>query len=111
MWPVTFVGTTSFPPDFAVTLDSLRALRPRVVVPGHGPVLRGDAADAHLALVSRMLHSLTAQVRAAAATGAPLDSVRARVDLGAFERALAGESPVRRIRPAVQRTYELLTGR
>jgi len=65
-------------------------------------------------LISRLLHSLTEQVRAARARGETLDQVKASVKLDEFERAFAGDSQLRRIlfsyyvtTPAIQRAYEL----
>lgn len=111
MFPVQFVGTTSFPADFAETEDRLIALRPDRIVPGHGPVLQGTA---HAQLISRMLHSLTDQVRAARARGETLDQVKKSVQLDEFQRAFAGDSQVLKIlfsyyvtTPAVQRAFEL----
>jgi glyoxylase-like metal-dependent hydrolase (beta-lactamase superfamily II) len=111
MFPVQFAGTTAFPADFADTEDRLIALQPDRIVPGHGPVLAGTD---HARLISRMLHSLTEQVRAARARGETLDQVKASVKLDEFERAFAGDSQLRRIlfsyyvtTPAIQRAYEL----
>lgn len=111
MAPVQFVGTTSFPADFAVTVDRLVALDPARIVPGHGPVLQGTA---HAQLIGRMLHSLTDQVRAARARGETLDQVKKSVQLDEFQRAFAGDSQVLQIlfsyyvsTPAVQRAFEL----
>ena len=97
MNPVTFVGSTSFPIDFAMTVDSLRALAPRVVVPGHGALLAGDAATEHLLNLSYMLHSLATQARAAVARGETLEQAKRSIDLAPFERVIAGDSPVRRV--------------
>jgi glyoxylase-like metal-dependent hydrolase (beta-lactamase superfamily II) len=112
MWPVQFVGTTSFPPDFGETVDRLVALQPRLIVPGHGPVLRGTD---HARLIARMLHSLTEQTRAAVARGDSLEQARKAVNLDEFRDAMAGDSPIQRIlfsyyvlTPAVQRAYELI---
>jgi len=111
MFPVQFVGTTSFPADFAETEDRLIALKPDRIVPGHGPVLQGTA---HAELISRMLHSLTDQVRAARARGETLEQVKASVKLDEFERGFAGDSQILKIlfsyyvtTPAIQRAYEL----
>ena len=111
MFPVQFVGTTSYPGEFAATVDRLVGLGPASIVPGHGPVLRGTD---HARLISRMLHSLTDQVTAARARGETLEQVRKSVTLDEFSRAFAGESQLLKIlfsyyvvTPAVQRAYEL----
>ena len=111
MWPVQFVGTTSFPADFAETEDRLIALQPDQIVPGHGPVLQGTA---HAQLISRMLHSLTEQVHAARARGETLAHLKASLKLDDFQRSFAGDSQLREIlfsyyvtTPAIQRAYEL----
>jgi glyoxylase-like metal-dependent hydrolase (beta-lactamase superfamily II) len=109
-WPVPLVGTTSFPADFATTVEKLIALRAGVVVPGHGPVLRDDT---HLRTVVRLLAAIRDGTAAAVARGETLEQTRKSVDLGEFRRALAGESRVRRLLfdnyvagPAVARAYE-----
>ena len=111
MFPVQFVGTTSFPREFAATVDRLVGLGPAIIVPGHGPVLQGTD---HARLISRMLHSLTDQVTAARARGETLEQVKKSVTLEEFSRAFAGESQLLKIlfsyyvaTPAVQRAYEL----
>lgn len=96
MWPVTFVGSTSFPADFARSLDGLLGLNARVVVPGHGPVLRGDEARDHMSLTARMLHYMNQQVTRAVKSGASLEEVRRELDLSQFELALTGGNPLRR---------------
>jgi glyoxylase-like metal-dependent hydrolase (beta-lactamase superfamily II) len=111
MFPVQFVGTTSFPMDFAGSVDKLIALQPRKIVPGHGPVLEGTE---HARLISRMLHSSTDQVHGARARGETLEQVKSSVTLDEFSRAFAGDSQLLKIlfsyyvtTPAVQRAYEL----
>ena len=111
MFPIQFVGTTSFPADFAESVDKLIAFQPTRIVPGHGRVLEGTD---HARLISRMLHSLTDQVRAARGRGESLEQARNSVDLEEFSRAFAGDSQLLRIlfsyyvtTPALQRAYEL----
>ena len=111
MFPIQFVGTTSFPADFAESVDKLITFQPARIVPGHGRVLEGTD---HARLISRMLHSLTGQVRTARARGETLEQVRKSVNLEEFSRAFAGDSQLLRIlfsyyvtTPAVQRVYEL----
>src|SRR5204862_3387525 len=45
VWPVPF-GFNAYPAQWVAVLDSIRARRPSVVVPGHGVVLR-DTAYVH----------------------------------------------------------------
>ena len=109
--PIPLVGTTSFPRDFPGTLRALLDLGPRVLLPGHGPVLTDLA---RLDTVVAMLEDLNAQVDAAVAGGASSpEAVAARVDLSRWEAALAGESRLLRdifsnyvAAPAVARSFE-----
>ncbi len=90
--PVPTVGSTSIPGAFAATLDSLVALRPAIIVPGHGPVQRDDA---YVRDVSRMLASLQRQVAAAVARGETLEQARTSIDLREFRARFAGDSQLR----------------
>ena len=92
IWPVPFVGTTSFPGEYAVTLDSMIALRPRLILPGHGPVLR-DTTYVHD--VARMLRSIESQVARSVARGDSLRQTRAAVDLSEFRALFGGDSKLR----------------
>ena len=107
--PVPLVGTTSFPNDYGATLDTLLALRPRLIVPGHGPVMRDDA---HVRAMSRMLASIRAQVAAAVARGETLEQARRSVTLDEFRARFAGDDPMLRLLfatyvadPAVARAF------
>ena len=108
--PTPLVGTTSFPHEFATTLDRLGALHPRVIVPGHGPVMRSDE---YLRREMALLHSLVAQTDSLVALGDTLAQVRETIDLRPFRSWFAGESKVRRIlfhsyvtSPGVERAYQ-----
>ncbi|HEX2201865.1 MAG TPA: MBL fold metallo-hydrolase, partial [Longimicrobium sp.] len=92
VWPVPLVGSTSYPAAYAASLERLLALRPRVIVPGHGPVMRDDA---HVRATLRLLRSLVAQTRAAVARGETLEEARRRVDLEPSRREIAGGSALR----------------
>jgi cyclase len=114
MWPVPFVGSTSYPADFAVTEERLRGLAPRWVVPGHGKVLTASEADAHAERIVRMLRSVSTQAAAAAARGETLDQARKSIDLSEARRELVGGNRLREILfdyyvagSAVARAYEL----
>jgi glyoxylase-like metal-dependent hydrolase (beta-lactamase superfamily II) len=70
------------------SLHEMAALHPRLIVPGHGPLMRD--LD-YLNLVVAYMESARAQVRAALAAGAvTVDEVAARVDLGAFRTRFVG---------------------
>jgi glyoxylase-like metal-dependent hydrolase (beta-lactamase superfamily II) len=68
-------------------LDSLLALGPAVIVPGHGPLMRDDA---YVRRVRAMLTAVNTQTAAAVARGATLDEVRRTVTLDDDRRAIAG---------------------
>ena len=91
--PVPLVGSTSHPAAFGRTLARLRALRPAVIVPGHGPVQRDDR---HVAEVQRMLESIAAQVAAAVSRGDSLPAARQSVRLDEFRERFAGDSKLQR---------------
>ncbi|HVP38633.1 MAG TPA: MBL fold metallo-hydrolase [Candidatus Saccharimonadales bacterium] len=91
--PVPLVGADqSHVGEWSAALEALRALRPAVIVPGHGPVLRDDS---YLELMSRLFASVTRQVRAAVSRGETLEQVRKSVDLAEFKEKFAGKSHVR----------------
>lgn len=108
--PTPLVGTTSFPHEFATTLDRLVALQPLIIIPGHGPVMRDDR---YLREEAALLHALVTQVDSAVARGDSLPQVRERMDLRPHRAYFAGESRVRRILfysyvtdPGVERAYQ-----
>lgn len=92
VWPVPLVGTTSYPGDYATTLHRLLALKPRVVLPGHGPPLR-DTSYVHD--VARLLESVRNQVAAGIARGDSLPALRKAVDLSEFRALFGGDSKLR----------------
>ena len=107
--PIPF-GFGSYPTEWIAVLDSIKALRPRVLVPGHGPVMRDLA---YLEMVQRMLLTAREQARAAAASALSEDSTLATVRLEALRDQIAGSEKQMRImfasffrRPVVSRSYE-----
>ena len=53
IWPVPYAGNPqSHPGDWGASLEKLIALRPGVIIPGHGPVLRDDS---YVKLMARLL--------------------------------------------------------
>lgn len=90
--PVPLVGSTSLPADYAVTLARLLELNPKVIVPGHGPVMREDS---YVRQMIRMMKSINEQAEAAATRGETLDEARKSVNLEQFRRQFAGDSQLR----------------
>jgi hypothetical protein len=65
------------------------ALRPAVIIPGHGPVMRDDS---HARLTLRLLNSIRDQTGAAVARGETLEAARKSVNLEEFRKLFAGDS-------------------
>jgi glyoxylase-like metal-dependent hydrolase (beta-lactamase superfamily II) len=88
-WPIPLIGSTSYPAEFGPALEKLAALKPAVLIPGHGPVMRNlDYVRNEI----RLLGSLTEQVRAALARNATIADTRKSVNLAEFEKVFAGDS-------------------
>lgn len=95
MWPVQFIGSTSYPREFAQTEERVRALKASMVVPGHGKVLTGNEADAHAALIVRTLRRLTEAADSAVARGDSLDVAKKRLDLSSLRKEMTGDIRLR----------------
>jgi glyoxylase-like metal-dependent hydrolase (beta-lactamase superfamily II) len=94
-WPVPLVGSPqSHIAEWAATLGRIRDLHPKIIVPGHGPVLRDDR---YLAALQEMFSAIASGAKTAAARGLTLEEARKAIDLKPFRDALAGDSRVRRI--------------
>lgn len=107
--PVPLVGSTSYPLEYGATLEKLLALRAKVIIPGHGPVLRDDS---YLRLMIRLLNSIKQQVLAAVARGETLEQTRKSVNLDEYVKLFAGDSQHRKFvfanyvtQPAVTAAY------
>jgi cyclase len=87
--PVPLVGTTSFPLEYAATLEKLLALNAKVMVPGHGPVMR-DAG--YLRSMIALLISIKDRSEAAVQRGENLEQLRKSADLTEFQTVFAGAS-------------------
>jgi glyoxylase-like metal-dependent hydrolase (beta-lactamase superfamily II) len=111
---VPYVGSEqSHIGEWAATLERLVALRPSVIVPGHGPVLRDDS---YPRLLASMFSSISRQAREARARGETLEQARRSVNLEEFRKQIAGESQFRRVlfrvyvvAPAVEAAYREAT--
>ncbi|MBX7222544.1 MAG: MBL fold metallo-hydrolase [Blastocatellia bacterium] len=93
VWPVPLVGSTAYPLDFGATLEKLLALHPKIMIPGHGPVMQDDR---YVKLLADLLKSLKQQVTAAVARGETLEQVRKSVKLEEFQQQIVGDSAVRK---------------
>ena len=95
MAPVPYVGSPqSHPREWSATLGKLLALKPAIVVPGHGPVLRDDA---YIRQMAALFASIDTQVRAAMARGETAEQVARSVKLDEAEKTFAGSSRMRKL--------------
>lgn len=74
------------------SLDQVAALQPDVIIPGHGPLMRNLT---YVKQMARLFRAIRDQTVAAAARGETLEQARKSVDLAAWEREFAGNSPLR----------------
>jgi len=95
VWPVPLVGSDqSHVGDWSSTLEKLRALKPSIIVPGHGPVMRDDS---YVKLMASLFASVKQQTDAAVARGETLDQARKSVNLDELRKQFAGDSAVRKV--------------
>jgi glyoxylase-like metal-dependent hydrolase (beta-lactamase superfamily II) len=85
--PVPF-AFGSHPAEWSAALDSVAALHPRILVPGHGPVMRDLA---YLREEQTLLREIVSQAAAAVARGDSLAAARRAITLDADRRAIAGD--------------------
>jgi cyclase len=105
----------SFIGDWISDLAQIRALKARVIVPGHGPVFRDDA---YLALLERMFRAVKDQVADAVAKGSTLDDVKKSVTLDPYQSIFAGADPWKRhlfhqffLTPAIAAAFQETTAK
>jgi len=87
--PVPLIGSTSLPADYSATLERLLALKPKIIVPGHGAVLREDL---YVRQMVRLLNSIRQQTEAAVGRGETLEQATKSVNLEEFRQLFAGDS-------------------
>jgi glyoxylase-like metal-dependent hydrolase (beta-lactamase superfamily II) len=87
--PIPLVGSTSLPADYAATLEKLLAIKAKIIVPGHGPVMNDDS---YIRQMIRLLNSINQQAEAAVKRGETLEQARKSVNLEEFRQAFAGDS-------------------
>jgi glyoxylase-like metal-dependent hydrolase (beta-lactamase superfamily II) len=90
--PVPLVGADqSRVREWSGTLQRVRDLGAKVIVPGHGPVMRDYA---QLDRISALMATITQRVDEARARGDTLEIARGRIDLSDLRRQFAGDSKV-----------------
>lgn len=87
--PVPLVGSTSYPLEYAATLEKLKALNAKTWIPSHGPVMRDDR---FIRSMIALMKSIKLQTEAAAKRGETLEQMRKSVDLEEFRKIFAGDS-------------------
>jgi cyclase len=109
----TFPGRY-FPGRYPESLRQLQQLEFDILVPGHGPLLRGKD---FLNLQTALAESLISQVKAAAAAGKSLQDTQASLDLASFRARFVARDPAfgphfnREISRAVVTAYRELAGK
>ena len=83
-------GFYSYPSSWAAVLDGLQALRPALVIPGHGEVMRDTR---YLAQLQALMSDLADQAQAAVASGQSLEAFRQAVDFEAHRTGFTGDDP------------------
>ncbi len=91
--PIPLVGSTSYPLEYAATLEKLIEIRAKITIPGHGPIFRDDK---YAKQMIKLLKSIKRQTEASYAKGENLEQMRKSVNLDEFVRMFAGESQHKR---------------
>ncbi len=87
--PVPLMGSDqSYIGDWSASLEKLRALQPRVIIPGHGELLRDDK---YVTTLIGLTKSLVEQAKAAVARGEKLEDARKTVNVDDYRKAIAGD--------------------
>ena len=92
IWPVPLAGLKSSIGGWVTALQRIRDLKPAIIVPGHGPLMRDDA---YLDQMQGLFGSLKQQVDAAVARGETLEQVRQSVKLAEWRTKFAAGSQLR----------------
>ncbi|HQU91333.1 MAG TPA: MBL fold metallo-hydrolase [Pyrinomonadaceae bacterium] len=89
VYPVPLLGSTSYPLEYATTLEKLKGLGSRMYIPGHGPVMKDDVyLDKTIALAT----AVRDRSRAAYKPGETVEQMRAKIDLSDQQKVFAGDS-------------------
>ena len=87
--PIPLLGSTSYPLEYAATLERLKGLGAKTYIPGHGPVMRDDSyLDKMIALAT----AVRDRSRAAFKTGETVEQMRTKIDFSDQQKVFAGDS-------------------
>ena len=111
--PIPLVGgDQSHVTEWSATLQKLIELKPKTIVPGHGPVMRDTA---YVQQMADLFKAVTERVQASIAKGETLQQARQSVNLDDFRDRFAGQSQLKRFLfanyvtgPAVTSAYRAL---
>jgi len=84
-------ATASYVSEWSEVLGKLEAMPFDAMVPGHGPVMRDRS---YVADVRAVMESIMSQARAAWRPGMTAGELRAKVDLAAHRKRIAGDDPM-----------------
>jgi cyclase len=90
--PIPLIGRDqSHVADWPVTLERMLALKPRIIVPGHGAVMRDDSFVRRKIALLRDIH---AQATAALQRGESMEEARKHITLADHRRLFAGDNQI-----------------
>jgi len=89
VYPVPLLGSTSYPLEYAATLEKLKAIGSRMYIPGHGPVMKDDL---YLDKMIVLAAAVRDRSRLAYKTGETLEQMRIKIDLTDQQKVFAGDS-------------------
>jgi glyoxylase-like metal-dependent hydrolase (beta-lactamase superfamily II) len=85
-------GFGSYPRSWAQVLREVKAMDPRIIVPGHGEIMNGDFA--YIDLLIETFDLIADQAAAFAAQGKSLEEARAEMDFSSVEERFTGGDPL-----------------
>lgn len=89
VFPIPLIGSTSYPLEYGATLENLRKLKAKTIIPSHGNVMHDDS---YIRLMIRLLASIKSQCEASFAKGETLEQMQKSVNLEEFRKLFAGDS-------------------
>lgn len=89
VYPVPLLGSTSYPLEYASTLEKLKALDSRTYIPGHGPVMKDDGFLDKMITLATVVRD---RAKAAYKAGETIEQMRAKFDLADQQKLFAGDS-------------------